>query len=157
MLETLQAVEEKKYWGVHSVLKRRGLGLQLDAMGWIIVILIIAACVVGSVVYLRDSARVATTKMELDQIRSAALAYQGLRLDASYPDSITILLEDDAIPASDSIDGMKHGNFLPTTNRWTSSGVLDYWGNEYVIDVANEIIYSTHGSNDQDERISVSF
>lgn len=150
-------VQQNNEMNMNKMFKRHGMGLQLDALGWTIVVLIIVAGVVGGIFYLRDTARVATTKMELDQIRSAVLAYQGLRLDNSYPDSVTILLSEEAISAADSIDGLKHGSFLPTSVRWTTSGVLDMWGNEYVIDVANRVIYSTQGSNDQDDRLPVYF
>lgn len=142
---------------INKNFKRNGLALQLDATGWIIVVLVIVSVVIGSIFYLRDSAKVATTKLELDQIRGAVMSYQGIRLDSAYPESLSVLIRDDAVSATDALDGLKHGNFLPTSQRWTTSGVLDLWGNEYVIDVSNKIIYSTQGSSDQDKRISVEF
>jgi len=119
--------------------KVRGLGLQIDVVMWIIVVLIIVAIVLGVGYHLRESARIASTKVEMDQIRNAILEYEGLRIDGALPTQLQDLMEDDCIKAEDAIDGIKHGNFLPNnSSRWKQGEVLkDLWNNEYKYDPAD--------------------
>ena len=113
--------------------KVRGLGLQIDVVMWIIVVLIIVAIVLGVGYHLRESARIASTKVEMDQIRNAILEYEGLRIDGALPSSLEVLMEDDCIKAADAVDGIAHGNFLPSNSaRWNVDGkVKDLWNNAY--------------------------
>lgn len=141
--------------------KTAGLGLQLDALGWVIVVLIIAAVAIGAIFYLRDSARVATTKMELDQIRQAILQYEGQRIDSSQLEEnggLELLLTRNCIPASESIDGISHGPFLPFTNRWVEGAVpLDLWGNPYQLgtDAAGNRVLRSTGGGDKDITVEI--
>ena len=123
----------ESYKGKYKV---RGLGLQIDVVMWIIVVLIIVAIVLGVGYHLRESARIASTKVEMDQIRNAILEYEGLRIDGALPENLQDLMEDDCIQAADAIDGIKHGNFLPSnSSRWKSGESLkDLWNNEYKYD-----------------------
>jgi|GEM_PF-1214273 len=123
----------ESYKGKYKV---RGLGLQIDVVMWIIVVLIIVAIVLGVGYHLRESARIASTKVEMDQIRNAILEYEGLRIDGALPENLQDLMEDDCILAADAIDGIQHGNFLPNnSSRWKSGEVLkDLWNNEYKYD-----------------------
>ena len=114
--------------------KKNGLGLQIDVVMWIVVVLIIVAIVLGVGYQLRESTRIASTKLEMDTIKQGVTQYMGLRADGAPPDNLEVLLNSSAISAADSIDGIAHGPFIPTTSvRWNySTGPLvDLWDNQY--------------------------
>ena len=113
--------------------KFKGLGLQIDVVMWIIVVLIIVAIVLGVGYHLRESARIASTKMEMDQIRNAILEYEGLRIDGALPANLEVLMQEECIAAEDAIDGIAHGGFLPNnSSRWNvDNTVKDLWNNPY--------------------------
>ncbi|MBR3623079.1 MAG: hypothetical protein IKN43_07010 [Selenomonadaceae bacterium] len=114
--------------------KKSGLGLQIDVVMWIVVVLIIVAIVMGVGYQLRESTRIASTKLEMDQIRQGVTQYMGLRADGAPPENLEILLNNEAVPAADSIDGIAHGPFIPTTSvRWNyaSGPIVDLWDNAY--------------------------
>jgi type II secretory pathway pseudopilin PulG len=138
--------------------KIRGLGLQLDAMGWIIVVMIIAGVVLGAVYQLRESSRVASTQTEMAQIRTAVMLYKGSRFDGASPTSLDVLQQEEAIPASESIDGLPHGKFLPSSNnRWSSAGqIVDMWGSPYVLTTDSDGV-CTLTSNGSGKELSISF
>lgn len=122
----LQNLKERKR------IKVPGLGLQLDAVGWCIVVMIIAAIVLGTIFALRNSAKVASTKLELGQIQAAVIQYEGLRTDGQPPASLDVLLSSPTISATDAIDSMDHDAFLPSANtRWAAGKVIDLWNTEY--------------------------
>ena len=127
VMSRMESYEGKKTFKVP------GLGLQIDVVMWIIVVLIIVAIVLGVGYHLRESARIASTKVEMDQIRNAILEYEGLRIDGALPASLEVLMQDECIKAADSIDGIAHGNFLPNnSSRWNVDGkVKDLWNNAY--------------------------
>lgn len=109
-----------------------GFGLQLDALGWVIVVLIIAAIVLVAVFQLRESSKVASTRFEMGNIENAVVQYEGSRNDGKSLDNLETLLEDPSITAANSIDNIDHGAFLPdTNNRWSGGTVTDMWGVEY--------------------------
>jgi hypothetical protein len=129
--------------------KLPGFGLQLDAMGWTIVVLIITAVVIGGIFVLRKSAKTASTQLELSHIQSAIMEYQGTRLDGKPPATLEVLLSDPSISSAESIDGLEHGAFLPmTNNRWSGGQVVDLWGTEYqyVVNSDNTGTVSSIGS-----------
>lgn len=119
------AVENKKRF------KIPGIGLQLDATGWCIVIMIIAAIVIGGIFALRTSAKVASTKLELGEIQTAVIQYEGLRTDGQPPSTLDALFSNPSIAASDAIDNVDHDPFLPQKARWAAGKVTDLWGKEY--------------------------
>lgn len=125
MLKTLQNYRQNK---------KNGLGLQIDVVMWIVVVLIIVAIVMGVGYQLRESTRIASTKLEMDQIRQGVTQYMGLRADGAPPENLEVLLDSAAIAAEDSIDGIAHGPFIPTTSvRWgyASGPIVDLWDNAY--------------------------
>ena len=56
-----------------------------------------------------------------------------MRIDGALPSSLEVLMEDDCIQAADAVDGIAHGNFLPSNSaRWNVDGkVKDLWNNAY--------------------------
>lgn len=68
---------------------------------------------------------------EAKQISQQVVAYANLRLDGKLPTNLEVLLEDAAIPASESVDGAAYGKFLSKTGRWSDGKVVDPWGVEY--------------------------
>jgi len=68
---------------------------------------------------------------EAKQIAQQVVAYSIIRKDGKLPPNLEILLEDTAIPASDSYDGIAYGKFLQKTGRWADGKVVDPWGVEY--------------------------
>lgn len=138
-------------------MKVKGIGLQLDATGWCIVILIIASIVLGAIFVMRDSSKVASTKLELGQIQNAVIQYEGLRIDGQPPASLNILLNSPSISSSDSIDGLQHDAFLPTTNtRWAAGQVTDIWNQGYTYTV-NADKTGTISSVGSGKTISINF
>ena len=147
--------------------KLPGLGLQIDVVMWIIVVLIIVAIVLGVGYHLRESARIASTKVEMDQIRNAILEYEGLRIDGALPENLEVLMQDECIAAEDSIDGVAHGGFLPNNSaRWNVDGtVKDLWNNPYQYTAEDadtrtgEIVSSAgHGTDyDHEDAIHMTF
>ena len=127
------AIQSLRRYESEGKFKFKGLGLQIDVVMWIIVVLIIVAIVLGVGYHLRESSRIASTKMEMDQIRNAILEYEGLRIDGALPESLEVLMEDECIQAKDAIDGIAHGGFLPNNSaRWNVDGkVKDLWNNPY--------------------------
>lgn len=122
--------------------KKNGFGLQLDALGWTIVVLIIAAIVLLAVFQLRQAARIAGTKLEMSQIEDAVVQYEGLRNDGKNLDSLDTLLQDPCIQASNAIDSVDHNALLPSTNnRWANGSIVDMWGTayEYSYDATTQI------------------
>ena len=83
MLKTLQNYRQNK---------KSGLGLQIDVVMWIVVVLIIVAIVMGVGYQLRESTRIASTKLEMDQIRQGVTQYMGLRADGAPPENLEVLL-----------------------------------------------------------------
>ena len=125
-----------------------GLGLQIDAVLWgIFVAIIIAAMVSYSLGLVKDS-KITAAKLELDQIRTAVLQYESLSSTNTKPTSLPVLL--DEMPATSSVDGMKHDSFLKANGRWSSSGLLDPWGTAYSYgtDSDGNITIQSTGSGD---------
>jgi len=140
-----------------KAVKIPGIGLQLDAVGWCIVIMIIAAIVGGTIFSLRKSAKIASTKLELGQIQSAVVQYEGVRTDGQPPATLEVLLSDPSVSASEAIDSIDHGAFLPTSNtRWSSGTVTDMWGTayEYTVNSDNTGTITSSGSG---SNISIGF
>ena len=123
--KSLRGVLQSMY-NNRPVYKLKGLGLQIDVVMWIIVVLIIVAIVLGVGYHMRESARVASTKMEMDQIRNAILEYEGLRIDGALPPTLEALMQAECISKTESIDGLPHGGFLPVIHKHLGDTVL--WG-----------------------------
>jgi len=134
-----------------------GLGLQLDAVGWMIVVIIIASIILGAIFALRASAKTASTKLELGQIQAAVIQYEGIRIDGQPPATLEVLLSDPSLSAAESFDSLDHGAFLPSSNtRWASGKVTDMWGVEYEY-TTNSDHTGTITSVGSGSRISISF
>lgn len=140
------------------VIKIPGLGLQLDALGWTIVVLIIAAIVLLAIFQLREASRVASTKMEMGEIENAVMQYEGLRSDGKSLDSLSTLLNTTAIPAGSAIDGVAHGSFLPSNNsRWSSGTIVDMWGTAYGYNYSSTTNTHTITSTGSGKTLTVTF
>lgn len=112
--------------------KKKGAIMLSETMMYVVVIFIIFAVGYGFM-SIRKSAKIGAATLELDQIRTAAVLYQSLRIDNQPPSDLGDLLLDEAISASESIDGMTHGTFLQEKAGWTTSGLKDPWGQNYGI------------------------
>ena len=112
--------------------KRKGAIMGLDISTGVAAILIIIAIGLAGFA-LVNLARIMSCKWEMNQIRNACMMYQSLRVDNSFPANLGDLCADDCIAATDSIDGMSHGNFLQIKPGWDTSQLLDPWGNAYTI------------------------
>lgn len=115
-------------------MKKKGAILAFDSVNYLTVLIVLVGLGIAGFAAL-ESYRVVTCKMELNEISSALTTYQSLRVDGnSTADDLTKLLGDEAIASTDAIDGVKHGNFLKETTRWSTSGIIDPWGNAYTAD-----------------------
>jgi len=137
--------------------KFKGLALQMDALTYTIFIIgVVCMGVVGWVVY-KDMASSNTVSVELDNIQTAVISYQAYNRNGKAPSDISTLFEDDAIPASNSTDGRVHGNFLSSTNRWSSGTAVDPWGEPYTIILTDNNRHGTIQSTGSGEAISKTF
>lgn len=93
---------------------------------------------------------------EAKQIAQQVVAYKSLRRDGKLPANLEVLLEDTAIPASDSADGSAYGKFLSKTGRWVDGKIVDPWGVEYEY-VQNTDGTGTISSVGGDKSITVNF
>lgn len=103
-----------------------------------------------------DSAKVTNANEELEQIRTAVISYKTYNLYGSYPASLGELVESPCLTKDESRDGRQHDRFLQPNSRWTTSSLKDMWGNDYVLDTQNGTVYSTAGSSDSSDYITVS-
>lgn len=115
-------------------MKKKGAILAFDSVNYLTVLIVLVGLGIAGFAAL-ESYRVVTFKMELNEISSALTTYQSLRVDGnSTSDDLTKLLADEAIASGEAIDGVKHGNFLKPTTRWSSAGIIDPWGHAYTAD-----------------------
>lgn len=115
-------------------MKKKGAILAFDSVNYLTVLIVLVGLGIAGFAAL-ESYRVVTCKMELNEISSALATYQSLRVDGnSTADDLTKLLKDEAIASGEAIDGVKHGNFLKPTTRWSDSGIIDPWGHAYTAD-----------------------
>lgn len=114
----------------HFPTRRKGAFLSLETLMYIVVLLILLAIGLG-LFSQRESAKVATARSELDQIRTATIEYNSYHITSQYPSDPSVLLE--TLPATESTDGLEHGPFLQPNDRWKSggSGLADPWGGTY--------------------------
>lgn len=108
--------------------------------------ILVAAILLGAIAFagsqMVNSAKVSNAKQELENLRSACMQYTIWNVNNDYPADLETLLSDTAIPADQAIDNVPHGPFITTNNRWTTAGIKDPWGNDYVY-VVGESISST--------------
>ena len=140
-------------WKTETKRNKKGAYFLIEIAFFLVFCVIVAAVALGMFDN-ADSGKVATTTQELDQIRTAIVTYKTYKLDGSLPSTPGDLLG--TISTSDSIDGREHGPFLSKNNRWQNGQLLDMWGEDYVIDKDNNLVYSNAGSTDSTKRISVS-
>lgn len=93
---------------------------------------------------------------EAKYIAQQVVAYSSLRRDGKLPANLEVLLEDTAIPASESSDGSSYGKFLSKTGKWSDGKVVDPWGVEYEY-VQNSDGTGTISSVGGDKEITVNF
>ena len=68
--------------------------------------------------------------MELQNMKSAASTYQGLRIDGAAPTSAADLVN--GISADMSIDGGAHDGLMSSkSGRWKNGNYVDAWGNNF--------------------------
>ena len=134
--------------------KKKGAYFILEIAFFLIFVAIITAVATGMLGN-TDGAKVATTNQELDQIRTAVLNYRTYRIDGANP-TLGDLVVSPSISKENAIDGRQHDAFLQTSPRWSSSGLKDMWGNDYVIDTSANTVYSTAGSSDSSDYITLS-
>lgn len=114
----------------HFPARRKGAFLSLETLMYIVVLLVLLAIGLG-LFSQRESAKVATARSELDQIRTATIEYNSYHITSQYPSDPSVLL--DKLSASESTDGLEHGPFLQPNDRWQGSGtgLADPWGGTY--------------------------
>lgn len=133
MNKTLTLLKEKS-----ALLKKKKKGfsiMELAVYILIVAILLAVAAYAGS--ELTESAKVSNAKQEMANIQSACMQYKVWHKDNQYPtgeNGLGNLTTKEAIPASDSLDGISHGPFLTSNTRWTESSLLDPWGKPYQIE-----------------------
>lgn len=146
----------KDFVNQHEITKKKKKGAYfiLEIAFFLIFVAIVTAVATGMLGN-TDGAKVATTNQELDQIRTAVLSYKTYRIDGANP-ALTDLVSSPSISKDEAIDGRQHDAFLQTNPRWTTSGLKDMWGNDYVIDTSANTVYSTAGSSDSSDYITLS-
>lgn len=108
--------------------KRKGAFLSLETLMYIVVLLILLAIGLG-LFSQRESAKVSTARSELDQIRNATIEYNSYQITSQFPSDPSVLL--DALPATETMDGLEHGPFLQPNDRWKDGALKDPWGGTY--------------------------
>lgn len=152
----MEMIMDMNFRKKHTV-KLRGLALQMDALTYTIFILGIVCMGVLSWSVYKDMSNSSTASVEMDNIQTAIISYQAYNSSGKAPADLSILFADDALPASSSADGRVHGNFLSSTNRWSSGIAIDPWGEPYTIVLTGNDRHGTIQSTGSGETISKSF
>ena len=125
--------------------KKKGAILSIETIIYIAVLIIFIA--VGIAAFSQsESAKAAACQSELDQIRSAIVQYQALRVDGSYPseDLNEIAPDGSGISSEDSVDGIEHKDFLQKSGRWKSGNLYNPWGEKYTFNESEGKVHSNH-------------
>ncbi len=120
-------------------MKKKGVLLTFEGISYTTLILILVAIGIlglGAV----EGYRVVSCRWELRELSAAATQYKAYSTSNKLPTDLSVLLKDDAISATDSTDGVKHGNFIRQSSRWTASGINNAWNQPYVISPADGTI-----------------
>lgn len=125
--------------------KKKGAVLSIETIIYIAVLIIFIAVGIAAFSQ-RESAKAAACQSELDQIRSAIVQYQALRVDGALPsDDLTEIAPDGpGISSEDSVDGIEHVGFLQKSGRWKNGELYNPWGETYSFDSASGVIHSNH-------------
>ena len=126
-------------------IKKKGALLQFDGVSYLLVLIIfIGLGIVG--LGGREAFRTVSCKMEMNEISQAIVMGQHLRVDHDLSKiSLPALVSDNTIPATDAVDGVKHGYLLKSTERWTTDALKDPWGHDYSFNGSTGIITSQGG------------
>lgn len=127
--------------------KKKGAILSIETIIYIAVLIIFIAVGIAAFSQ-RESAKAAACQSELDQIRSAIVQYQSLRVDSKYPsaDLNEIAPGGAGIDAADSVDGISHKDFLQKAGRWKDGKLNNPWGDGdgYTFTESDGVIHSGH-------------
>ncbi len=112
--------------------KRKGFALTLESIGYVLFIALLITMGVGFASY--KSWQIVMCKWEVSEISTAMQQYNAYSLKNTYPADLKTLLNDSALSANESTDGLPHGPFLKESSRWKGENVLDPWGDAYTIE-----------------------
>ena len=119
--------------------KKKGALLTFEGISYTTLLLILVAIGIlglGAV----EGYRVVSCKWELREISAACIQYKAYSTANKLPTDLSVLVKDDAIASTESTDGVKHGNFLRVSSRWTTGGVNNAWNQPYTISPADGTI-----------------
>lgn len=115
--------------------KRKGALLTFEAIGYMGLLIILVGLGVGGL-GLFETYRIVSCRWELREISTACITYKTLNTSNKLPTALGDLVKEEAISATDSIDGIKHGRFLKSSQRWTETNLNNPWNQPYVIDAS---------------------
>ena len=92
-----------------------------------------------------EACGVITCRFELWRLSTACRQYKTYSISNELPSDLLELAKDDSIPATESTDGIKHGNFIYVGDshrfdRWTTAGLYNFWHKPYKISTADGTI-----------------
>lgn len=119
--------------------KKKGALLTFEGISYtslLLILVTIGLLSLGAV----EGYRAVSCKWELRELSAACIQYKAYSTANKLPTDLSVLVKDDAIAATESTDGVKHGNFLHSTSRWTTGGVNNAWNKPYTIDPSSGTI-----------------
>lgn len=98
-------------------------------LGILLVVIIMAAAFMNGDTLL-NFGRYGSEWIEMQNVKTAASSYSGLRSDGASPDSMEDLIN--GVDAADSIDGADHHDLMSAkSGRWKNGTYNDAWGNPF--------------------------
>lgn len=129
-----------------KVKKRQGSSPMVELMFYLIIIIFVTSTAFFFYSEIQRSSKISVMKSEMSSISTACIAYELLNTKGTPPTDLNELLL--GLPASDSLDGLDK-KFLnnPKNNSSLKSGILDPWGNAYIVDGNARTITSVADKN----------
>lgn len=115
--------------------KKKGALLTFESIGYMGLLIILVGLGIGGL-GMFETYRIVACRWELKEISTACITYKTLSVSNTLPSDLTDLVKDEGLSATDSNDGIKHGNFLKKSQRWTEAGLNNPWNKPYTIDAS---------------------
>ena len=134
MIKHIQKVVDRKATLNGKPRTLRGFAMQLDSAVWMVIAAIIIAAVVVGAIHMTNESRLATARLEMDQLRSAIIQYESYK-EKPFSGNWNLLF----IEITDT-SGDRHRPLLQKKGRWSGGSPKDPWSKEYIYDETNRQI-----------------
>lgn len=140
MIKRIQKLINRKTTLDSQPLTLRGFAMQLDSAVWMVIVSIVVAAVVVGAMYMTNESRLATARLEMDQLRTAIIQYENYK-EKPFSGNWNLLF----LEITDT-SGDRHRPLLQRKGRWSSGTPKDPWSKEYIYDETNrQIICHNNG------------